>query len=160
MLSGVAYDDRLLARWQSDKEIPQREARAAEARAYAHLSEQAKTAGLAPLDIDVEKASRQIYRTMSKAAHHQRSVVDRGIQHAERQTVFEADPREHKRIETIAYAGLVIQETALVVGNALTDLWGPPFYAEHLEPVLSDLEKAANALRLISLSHALMDEVG
>jgi len=80
---------------------------------------------------------------MSAAAHHQRSIVDEGIDH---QSLYGSDPRESERLAYTAFAGLLIQEVLILAGDALSFLWRPVFYREHLAPMLRRFEEVIEAL--------------
>ena len=93
-------------------------------------------AGLEPLSTDVGQLSRTVYRGMSKAAHHQRSIVDEAIDPDRRTMIYGPDPRVRQQLEFVIFAGALIQEVLIKVGDALSVLWGPGFYSDHLQPML------------------------
>jgi hypothetical protein len=64
--------------------VKQKDAREAEQRQATRISEKMVEAGLEPPGHDVGDLGRVIYKGMSQAAHHQRSVVDEGIDHESR----------------------------------------------------------------------------
>jgi hypothetical protein len=45
------------------------------------ISQQMEAEGLEPIGADVGGLSQQVYKLLSKAAHHQRSIVDEGVDH-------------------------------------------------------------------------------
>jgi hypothetical protein len=134
-------EGRILRRWLANQEVKQQEAREAEQRQAVRISEQMAAAGQEPMRQDVEALTRQIYRALSAAAHHQRSIVDEAVSHEGRTMIYGPDPREGVRLAYTAFAGLLIQEVLLLVGGALSFLWGPDFYQDHLAPMLGSFEE-------------------
>jgi hypothetical protein len=142
-----AHEERIPRRWLADQQVKQEEARAAEQRSVARIAQEMRTAGFDPSSDDVESFTRQIYRGMSRAAHHQRSVVDEAIDHKARTFVYGADPRPDRRLAYAIFAGALVREVLLHVGEALNVLWGPPtFYFEHLGPMLERFDLTLQAL--------------
>lgn len=129
-------EETIVRRWLADQEVKQAKARAAEERQAKRISEQMQAAGGKPIEADVGALSQQIYRLMSKAAHHQRSIIDEAVDHENRTMIYGPDPRVDRRLEYLGFAGLLIQEVLLLAGDALSFLWGPPFYQDHLAPIL------------------------
>ena len=134
------HEERIPRRWLADQQVSQAEARAAEQREVARIAEEMRAAGVQPPTEDVEQFTRQIYSGMSRAAHHQRSVVDESVDHAARSFVYGPDPRPDRRLAYAIYAGALVHEVLLHVGDGLTSLWGPAFYPEHLVPMLRNFE--------------------
>lgn len=139
-------EERITGRWLADKEVKQAEARAAEQRQVQRIAEQMREAGVEPIDENVDQATRGIYKGMSRAAHHQRSVVDESVDHDARTFVYGPDPREDNRLAYTIYAGALIHEVLLIVGDSLGAMWGPAFYSEHLAPMLGRMEQTLKAL--------------
>jgi hypothetical protein len=77
-------EDTIVRRWLADQEVKQAKARAAEERQAKRISEQMQAAGVGSIEADVGALSQQSYKLMSKAAHHQRSIVDEGVDHENR----------------------------------------------------------------------------
>jgi hypothetical protein len=107
-------EERIVRRWLRNQEVAQRDAREAEQRQATRVSEQMTAAGLEPLDADVGALSRTIYRGMSAAAHHQRSIVDEGVDHESRTMIYGPDPRQSERLAYAAFAGALIHEVLLI----------------------------------------------
>jgi hypothetical protein len=120
-------EEEITERWLADREVKQREARAAEQRQAERIAEQMEVAGLEPLKTDVGELSQTLYRGMSKAAHHQSSVVDEIVDPVQRTVIYGVDPRPRQRLEFAIFAGALIQEVLLKVGDALCVLYGPDF---------------------------------
>jgi hypothetical protein len=133
-------EERIPRRWLADQEVKQAEARAAEQRQVARIAEEMRAAGVPPLTEDVEQFTRQIYRGMSRTAHHRRSVVDESVDPGARTFIYGPDPRPDRRLAYAIYAGSLLHEVLLHVGDGLTVLWGPAFYPEHLVPMLRNFE--------------------
>jgi hypothetical protein len=53
---------------------------------------------------------------------------------------MDRDPRIGKRLQYVVSAAGLIEEVLLLVGDALSCLWGPTFYQDHLVPMLRRYE--------------------
>jgi hypothetical protein len=157
LLVAVADPDEpeLYKRWLRDKQVKQTEAREAEQRGSDRLAAQLREAGIDAPDIDVTQYTGVIYRGMSKAAHHQRSIVDESVDARERTMVYGPDPSPRRRFAYAAAGGTVIHEVLLLVGDALSRMWGPRFYEETLTPMLRRFEEALEALDVIETAHSM-----
>jgi len=157
LLGAVAdsEEEQIVRRWLADQQVKQSEVRAAEQREADRISKQMQEAGLEPLAHHVEELSRVIYRRMSKAAHHQRSVVDEAVDAEARTMIYGPDPRGERRLEFAVFAGSLLQEVLIKVGDALSLLWGPPFYRDHLTPMLERYQKMMDALEIIETARRL-----
>lgn len=143
-------EERIAERWLADQEVKQHEAREAEEREAERIAEQMKEAGLEPMVVDVAGLARTIYSGMSKAAHHRRAVVDESVDAEARAFTYGTDPDPARRLEFVIFAGALVQEVLLKVGDALCALWGrPDFFLEHLEPMLQRFEEMVEALEII-----------
>jgi hypothetical protein len=141
------YEERIPRRWLADQQVKQAEARAAEQREVARIAKEMRATGVEPVSDDVETFSQQIYRGMSRAAHHQRSVVDESVDHAERTFVHGPDPRPERRLAYTIFAGALVREVVLHAGEGLNVLWGPlTFYFEHLVPMLQRVDLTLRAV--------------
>lgn len=139
-------EEDITRRWLADREISQHEARAAEQRQAIRISAAVEAAGGEPVTEDIEQLAKHIYRRMSQAAHHQRSVVDEAIDHDARTMFYGVDPSVARRFEYVVVGGGLLHEVLLLVGDALSTLWGPPFYAQHLSPMLRQFEPVLEGL--------------
>jgi hypothetical protein len=150
LLSAVAdlEEEEIAERWLADKEVKQSEAREAEQRQADRIAEQMKAAGVEPPP-EVQQLTRTVYRGLSKAAHHQRSVVDEAIDFEAGAMIYGPDPRTARRLEFVIFAGTLIQEVLLKVGDALCVLWGPGFYDRHLRPMLQRFREMLDVLEVI-----------
>lgn len=150
-----ADEEEIVARWLADEEVAQREARAAEAREAERVAKQMEQAGLEPISADVAELTKVLYRAMSKAAHHQRSIVDESVDAEARQMVYGPDPRAERRLDFTIFAGALMHEVLLKVGDSLSRLWGPPFYRDHLVPMLRGFEEMLGSLDVIERARRL-----
>jgi hypothetical protein len=156
LLAAVSSEEetRIPRRWLANQEVKQSEARAAEAAEAEKVAEEMRTAGVEPVE-GIEEASREIYAAMSKAAHHRRAIVDEAVDAENRAMVYAADPDAARRLAFVIYAGALLHELALLVGGAIAVLYGPPFYAEHLAPMLRRMEELLAALDFIETARRL-----
>ncbi len=108
-----------------------------------------RAAGLEPVTEDVEQFTQKIYKGMSKAAHHQRSLVDEAIDAENRTMIYGPDPRDDRRVAFTVYAGAFIHEVALLAGGRWHSSTDPGLYTEHLAPMLRRLDQASEMLDFI-----------
>lgn len=148
-------EERIPRRWLADQQVKQSEARASEQAEAKRLAEEMLNAGVEPVSEDVEQFTQKIYAGMSKAAHHRRSVVDEAIDAEGRTMIYGSDPRSDRRVAFTVYAGALVHEVTLLVGGAMAQLYGPGFYAEHLVPMLRQLETMLAALDLIDFARQM-----
>jgi hypothetical protein len=59
---------------------------------------------------------------------------------------MDRDPRIGKRLQYVVSAAGLIEEVLLLVGDALSCLWGPAFYQDHLVPMLRRYEAMLGGL--------------
>jgi hypothetical protein len=156
LLGAVAdlEEEEIAKRWLADKEVKQSEAREAEQRQADRIAEQMKAAGVDP-PAEVQQLTRTVYRALSKAAHHQRSVVDEAIDFEAGVMIYGPDPRTARRVEFVIIAGTLIQEVLLKIGDALCALWGPGFYASHLRRMLERFQEMLDGLEVMKAARRL-----
>ena len=148
-------EERIPRRWLADQKVTQAEARASEQAEAQAIAAKMREAGVEPVTEDVEQFSQQIYAGMSKAAHHRRSVVDEAIDSERRTMVYGPDPRWDRRLAFTVYAGALVHEVTLLVGGAMAQLYGPGFYAEHLAPMLRQLEIVLETVDFIDVARQM-----
>jgi hypothetical protein len=148
-------EERIPRRWLADQQVKQSEARASEQAEARKLAEEMHAAGIEPVTEDVEQFTQKIYAGMSKAAHHRRSIVDEAIDAESRTMIYGPDPRADRRVAFTVYAGALVHEVTLLVGGAVAQLYGPGFYAEHLAPMLRQLETTLAALDVIDFARRM-----
>jgi hypothetical protein len=141
------HEERIALRWLTDQAVKQAEAGAAEQRQTARIAEEMRAAGQRPLAEDIEQSSQQIYRGMSHAAHR-RSVVDESVDHDARTLIYGPDPRPDRRLAYAIYAGALVHEVLLLVGDALSTLSGLAFYQERLVPMLGRFQQTLAGLEI------------
>jgi len=145
-------EERIQRRWLADQKVTQAEARAAEQAEVEKFAEAMRKAGMEPVTDDVAQFSQQIYAGMSKAAHHRRSVIDEAVDSERRTMIYGPDPRWDRRVAFTVYAGALVHEVTLLVGGAMAQLYGPGFYAEHLAPMLRQLETVLEMVDFIDVA--------
>jgi hypothetical protein len=148
-------EERIPRRWLADQKVTQAEARASEQAEAQAIAAKMREAGVEPVTEDVEQFSQQIYAGMSKAAHHRRSVVDEAVDSESRTMVCGPDPRWDRRVAFTVYAGALVHEVTLLVGGAMAQLYGPGFYAEHLAPMLRQLETVLETVDFIDVARRM-----
>jgi hypothetical protein len=84
---------------------------------------------------------------MSRAAHHQVSIVDEAIDHTARTFIYGRDPPPDRRLAYIVFAGAIIRDVLLHAGEAINVVWGPPtFYVKHFVPMRARFDRTLQAL--------------
>lgn len=147
-------EERIPRRWLADQEVKQRDARAAEEAEAERVAEQMRAVGVEPI-LGIGEASRQIYSAMSQAAHHRRSIVDEAVD-AEKRTMAILQPGPDGPSPQVSVKpGALQHEVTLLVGGSMALLYGPPFYAQHLAPMLRRMEEMLSALDFIELARRL-----
>ncbi|HEX2071190.1 MAG TPA: hypothetical protein VHF90_06030 [Thermoleophilaceae bacterium] len=137
-------EDAILRSWLANKEIKQSELRKAQEREAKRVAAEMREAGIDPGNIEnVAELSRTIYGRLSKGPHHYRQVVDEAVDFEARTMVYGPDPRIHRRVDYLAAVGPILQEVLLLVGDALSFLYGPNsgFYVEQLRPMAKRMEE-------------------
>ena len=92
---------------------------------------------------------------MSRAAHHRRAIVDETVDPSARAMTYGTDPSGTRRLAFTTYAGALLHEALLLVGGALSLMWGQGFYAGHLKPMLARMEETLAALDFIEAARRL-----
>ena len=69
--------------------------------------------------------------------------------------IYGPDPRTARRLEFVIFAGTLIQEVLLKVGDGLCVLWGPGFYDGHLRPMLERFQEMLDALEVVDAARRL-----
>jgi hypothetical protein len=139
-------EERIPRRWLANQQVRQEDARAAERREVERVTQLMVAAGAEAPEVEVGELSRQIYRSLSMAAHHRRVVVDEAVDHEHRTMTYGADPRASAQLAFTAYAAGILHEVLIHVGDALSQLYGPPFYRDQVMPQLRQFEEVVDTL--------------
>jgi hypothetical protein len=98
-------------------------------------------AGVEPEGGDVVALGRQIYSVLSEGSHHQRSVMAESMAPALRLFAYGPHPDASNRAIHVEYAGELLEEVIIVVGDALADILGRDFYAQRIRPLQEALAR-------------------
>jgi hypothetical protein len=83
-------------------------------------------------------------------------VVDESVDSEARKMTYGTDPDPARRLEFTIFAGALIHELLLKVGDALCALWGrPDFFVDHLRPMLRRFEEMVETLEILDSAKRL-----
>jgi hypothetical protein len=128
-------EDDLLRRWLSGGKISPSEARKAEERYDATISQKMKEAGIndqGNLNVGAS-LSRTMYSKLSEPAHHYRKWTEDAVAPDLRQMIVGPAEAWERRAATVASMVAVIEECILSVGDALAHFMPPDWWDEHIE---------------------------
>jgi hypothetical protein len=150
LLSALAFhdDEDLLRRWLAGEYIRPREARDVQGRQQELALERMAEAGVEPEGGDLVELGRQIYSLLSKGSHHQRSVMDESMAPALRRFAYGPHPDAGNRASNVDYAGELLEEVIIIVGDAFADLLGREFYAQRVRPLQEALARVREEVPL------------
>jgi hypothetical protein len=137
LLAALAYyreeDD--LRRWLRGEWVRPAEARRVLERKQAYADERMREMGIEPEVGDLAELAREIYGYMSASAHHERRGFPESVSRPLRAFAYGPHPDPERRAAHLNYAGELLEEVVIVVGDSLQDLIRPGFYAEHVRPL-------------------------
>lgn len=160
LLAAMLADEAFAQKWLADREIKQSEARKVEEAHALEMQVHMRDAGI-EIEGDIGSATRELYGRLSDGAHHRRSVVDEAVNHEARILAYGPEPDPRKRMTSVAYAGSLLYETGLHVGDALgqmiksASLYEGPFFIEEVKPQLDVLQEATTGFEMITRLYAL-----
>jgi hypothetical protein len=86
--------------------------------------------------------TRQIYDVLSRIAHTRRSGTTDAVAAELRTMATGPHPDPAIRADYVEYAGHVIEEGVLIVGDALGRFYGPGWFAEHVKLLIDAIGAA------------------
>jgi hypothetical protein len=84
-------------------------------------------------------AGRQLYDVLSRVAHSRRSGVRDAVSVELRQMATGPHPDPRIRAEYVFYGGMIVEEVALAVGDALGRFYGPGWFLTQVKPLIDTL---------------------
>ena len=144
LLSALAFheEEDATRRWLAGEWIRPREAREVQGRKQALADERMQEAGVEPVGGDVAQLGRDIYKILSEGSHHQRAAMGESIAPALRRFAYGPHPSVHTRASYVEFAGHLLEEVVLVVGDAFADIRGRDFYVEQVRPLIDAMNRA------------------
>lgn len=142
-------EDEFLAGWLADNEVKQWKVRAGATRHAARLREQMAAAGMEDLPCDLGDITKRLYGHRSDISHGRRSAVRTYVSEPLRSAATGPHPAVDQRFEQHEIGLALIEQVVLVVGAALSTLYGGTFYRDRILPLQSSVKDAAQRLALI-----------
>ena len=143
LLSALAFHEEVevVRRWLAGDFIRPREVRDVQGRKQAVALQRMAEAGVEPEGGDLVELGRGIYGLLSEGSHHQRSVMAESMSPALRRFAYGPHPDARNRASQVGYAGELLEEVIMVVGDAFADLLGRDLYAQQVRPLIVALER-------------------
>jgi hypothetical protein len=143
LLSALSFheEEDVVRRWLAGEFIRPREARDVQSHKQDLALQRMAEAGVEPDVGDVVTLSRQIYSVLSEGSHHQRSVMAESMAPELRRFAYGPHPDASNRAIHVEYAGELLEEVIIVVGDAFADILGRGFYAQRVRPLQEALER-------------------
>ncbi len=137
LLSALSYheEEDVVRRWLGGEYIRPREARDVQRRKQGLALERMVQAGVEPEGGDIVELGRQIYGLLSDGSHHQRSVMAESMAPALRRFAYGPHPDARNRGSQVDYAGELLEEVIIIVGDAFADILGRDFYVQQVRPL-------------------------
>lgn len=141
LLSALAFhqEEDVLRRWLAGEYIRPREAREVQRQKQELALQRMAEAGVEPDGGDVVELGREIYRTLSEGSHHQRSVMAESVAPVLREFAYGPHPDARNRASQVDYAGELLEEVIIIVGDSLADIFGREFYVQRVRPLQESL---------------------
>lgn len=143
LLSALSFheEEEVVRRWLAGEFIRPREARDVQGRKQALALQRMAEAGVEPEGGDVVELGRDIYSTLSEGSHHQRSVMAESMAPALRRFVYGPHPDARNRASQVDYAGELLEEVIIIVGDAFAYIRGRDFYVQQVRPLQKTLAR-------------------
>jgi hypothetical protein len=143
LLSALSFheEEEVVQRWLAGEFIRPREARDVQRRKQDLALRRMAEAGIKPEGGDVAELGREIYSALSEGSHHQRSVMTESMAPALRQFAYGPHADERNRATQVDYAGELLEEVIMVVGDAFADILGREFYVQRVRPLQAALAR-------------------
>jgi hypothetical protein len=143
LLSALSFheEEEVVRRWLAGEFIRPREARDVQRRKQELALQRMAEAGVAPEGGDVAELGREIYSLLSEGSHHQRSVMAESMAPALRRFAYGPHPDERNRASQVDYAGELLEEVIIIVGDTFADILGRDFYVQRVRPLRESLAR-------------------
>lgn len=150
LLSALSFheEEDVVRRWLAGEYIPPREARDVQRRKQELALERMAEAGVAPEGGDIVELGRQIYGLLSEGSHHQRSVMAESMAPGLRRFAYGPHPDARNRASQVDYAGELLEEVIIVVGDSFADILGRDFYVQKVRPLQEALARVREEVPL------------
>jgi hypothetical protein len=141
LLSALAFhlEDDAARCWLAGEWIRPKDARKIQGRKQELALERMAEAGIEPEGGDIMALGQEIYSHMSESAHHQRGGFRESVAVALRRFAYGPHPDPTVRAAWVDYAGELLEEVTLVVGDAFADMVGREYMLEYVRPLQASL---------------------
>ncbi len=147
-------EEDVVRRWLGGEYIRPVTARAVQRCTQELANERMAKAGVEPEGGDIAELGSQIYDHLSKGSHHRRSAMAESMAPALRRFAYGPHPDARKRGSYVDYAGELLEEVIIIVGDAFADIRGRDFYAEQVRPLQEALVRVRKEAPLSEQSPA------
>ncbi len=143
LLSALSFHEEevVVRRWLAGEYIRPREAREVQGRKQALADERMRAAGIEPEVGDVVELGRDLYSLLSEGSHHQRSVMPESVSIPLRRFAYGPHPDARNRASHVEYAGHLLEEVFMIVGDAFADLLGRDYYVHNIRPLIDAMDR-------------------
>jgi len=141
-------EEEAVRRWLAGDYVTPQQARTILGSKQALALERMREAGIEPVGGDVVELGREIYGFMSESAHHRRGGFRDSISPDLRRFVFGPHPDARIRATYVEYAGHLLEEVVMVVGDAFADFLGRDYYTNTVTPLIQSLERVREQMPL------------
>ena len=143
LLSALSFheEEEVVRRWLAGEYIRPREVRDVQRRNQELALQRMAEAGIEPEGGDIVQLGREIYGLLSEGSHHQRSVMRESMAPAIRRFAYGPHPDARNRASHVDYAGELLEEVIIIVGDAFADILGRDFYVQRVRPLQEALAR-------------------
>lgn len=143
LLSALSFheEEDVVRRWLAGEYIRPREARDVQRRKQELALQRMAEAGVEPEGGDIVELGREVYSLLSEGSHHQRSVMAESMAPALRRFAYGPHPDARNRAGQVDYAGELLEEVIIIVGDAFADILGRNFYVQRVRPLQEALAR-------------------
>lgn len=141
LLAALAFhlEEDAARRWLAGEWIRPKEAREIQGRKQELALERMAEAGIEPEGGDLVELGRQIYSHMSESAHHQRDGFRDSRSVPLRKFAYGPHPDPTVRAAWADYAGELLEEVVIVVGDSFDGMVGDNYMQEYVRPLQARL---------------------
>ena len=147
LLAALAFhlEEDAARRWLAGEWIRPKEARRIQGRKQAFAAERMAEAGIEPEGGDLVELGQEIYGPLSESAHHRRGGFRESVSAPLRKFAYGPHPDPTTRAAWVDYAGELLEEVVIVVGDAFNDIVAGDYMQEYVGPLkarLADVRKS------------------
>jgi hypothetical protein len=137
LLSAISFheEEEAVRRWLAGEWIRPRETREIQGRQQTLADERMRDMGIEPEGGDVVQLGSDLYSLLSEGAHHQRGGFPESVAVSIRDFAYGPHPDARVRASHVEYAGHLLEEVVIVVGDAFADILGREYFVQVVRPL-------------------------